>query len=304
MIDDPKQGMITRQILSSAEIAEVEQLARICNNYEQLDMRIDWVELRPEYFGNIHDCLYYENDQLIGYLFLKRFGTSQKEITGMVHPTHRRRGIFSRMIAAAKEECRAKGVQHLLLICERDSPSGQAFVATLGGKLDFSEHKMVLENFHERLAFDDRLSFQRAYTDDLDALVTITLMSEGWSRSAEEVRRSLSFNLREPHCQVYIARFGGNELSCGEPVGRLRVYDMGQEVGIYGFLVRPEYRGRGYGRQMLEEVIREIRANSANSAKSIMLEVDTDNIVALNLYRSTGFAIKRTYDYIEIGVTV
>jgi ribosomal protein S18 acetylase RimI-like enzyme len=300
MIDDPKQGMITRQILSSAEIAEVEQLAQICNDYEHLDMRIDWVELRPEYFGNMHDYLYYDNGQLIGYLFLKRFGTSQKEITGMVHPDYRRRGIFSRMFYAAKEECREKGVQHLLLICERDSLSGQAVVATLAGKLDSSEYKMVLDNFHEKLSFDDRLSFQRAYMDDLDALVTITIISESWRRSAEEVRRSLSFNLREPHCQVYIARFGGNELSCGEPVGRLRVYDMDHEVGIYGFVVRPEYRGRGYGRQMLEEVIRDIRSHST---KPIMLEVDTDNVVALNLYRSIGFVTKRIYEYYEIGVT-
>jgi ribosomal protein S18 acetylase RimI-like enzyme len=299
MTINQKQGMVKRQVLSSEEIAEVEQLAQICNDYENLDMRIDWIELRPQYFGNMRDCLYYENGQLIGYLFLRRFGTEEKEITGMVHPDYRRRGIFSRMFTAVREECRDKGVQRLQLICERDSPSGQAFVATLGGKFTFSEYKLRLENFHERLAFDDRLSFQRAYMDDLDALITI--ISEGWGRSAAEVSTSVSFNLGEPHCQVYIARFGGNELSCGEPVGCLRVYDMGHEMGIYGFVLRSEYRGRGYGRQMLEEAIREIRSHSA---KPIMLEVDTDNYVAQNLYRSIGFATKRVYEYYDIGVTI
>jgi ribosomal protein S18 acetylase RimI-like enzyme len=301
MTNNPSQGMIKKQILSPADINEVERLAQICNDFEHLDMRIDWIEIRPEYFGNMHDYLYYEHGQLIGYLFLKRFGTSQKEITGMVHPDYRRRGIFSRMFAAASEECRAKGVRHVLLICERDSASGQALVATLGACLDFSEHKMVLETFHERFAFDDRLSFQRAYMDDLDALITI--ISDGWGRSAEDVRESVSFNLGEPHCQVYIARFGGNELSCGEPVGCLRVYDMGNEMGIYGFVVRPAYRGLGYGRQMLEEVILDIRS-SVNSSKSIMLEVDTDNSVALNLYRSIGMEIKRTYEYYDIGANI
>jgi ribosomal protein S18 acetylase RimI-like enzyme len=301
MTNTPLQGMITRQKLSSAEIAEVEQLAHICNDYEHLDMRIDWVELRPEYFGNLHDYLYYENGQLIGYLFLKRFGTVQKELTGMVHPGHRRRGIFSHMITAAKEECRSQGIQHLLLICEHDSSSGQAFVTSVKGKLDFSEYKMVLETFHERFAFDDRLSIQRAYMDDLDALITI--ISDGWGRSPESIRPSVRFNLSEPHCQVYIARFGGNELSCGEPVGCLRVYDMEREMGIYGFVVRPAYRGLGYGRQMMEEVILEIRSSPHNS-KSIMLEVETDNTVALNLYRSMGFAITRTYEYFEIGAVV
>jgi ribosomal protein S18 acetylase RimI-like enzyme len=250
MTNNPSQGMIKKQILSPADINEVERLAQICNDFEHLDMRIDWIEIRPEYFGNMHDYLYYG---------------------------------------------------HVLLICERGSASGQAFVATLGARLDFSEHKMVLETFHERFAFDDRLSFQRAYMDDLDALITI--ISDGWGRSAEDVRESVSFNLGEPHCQVYIARFGGNELSCGEPVGCLRVYDMGNEMGIYGFVVRPAYRGLGYGRQMLEEVILDIRS-SVNSSKSIMLEVDTDNSVALNLYRSIGMEIKRTYEYYDIGANI
>ncbi|MGH2478322.1 MAG: GNAT family N-acetyltransferase, partial [Ktedonobacteraceae bacterium] len=84
-----------------------------------------------------------------------------------------------------------------------------------------------------------------------------------------------------------------------EPVGTLRVEEMPQEMGIHGFFVRPEYRGRGHGRQIIEETIATIRAQTT---KPIMLEVDTNNLTALNLYRSLGFEIERTYEYYGLAL--
>jgi len=289
--------MVKKQVLTPSDITAVEQLAQVCNAYEQLDMRTDWLDVRPEFFGNIHDYLYYADGRLVGYLFLKRNGTAQKEVTGIVHPDYRRRGIFSTLLAAAREECKQQHVQTLFLVCEELSPSGQAFIAASGARHDFSEHKMALGTFHESNSFDDRLAFQQADMSDLDALVTIIV--EGWERSQYEVREAVAFNLQEPSCSVYIARFGGDELSCGEPIGCLRIYDFAHEIGIYGFVVRPAYRGRGYGRQMLEEAIRAIQSQSQ---KSIMLEVDTSNTSALNLYRSCGFEVTRTYGYYAIDL--
>ena len=72
---------------------------------------------------------------------------------------------------------------------------------------------------------------------------------------------------------------------------------MSEQVGIYAFEVRLGYRGRGYGRQMLEEAIRTIRAETQ---KRIMLDVETDNTDAIGLYQSCGFEIKTTYDYYDL----
>lgn len=292
------QGLVKKQALSREEIAQVEQLAQVCNEYEHLDMRTDWLDIRPEFFGNMHDYLYYEGDKLVGYLFLKRNGTSQKEVTVMVHPEQRRRGIATHLLRAAIDECKLQQVRRLILVCEDGSQSGRAFLATTRAIHDFSEYKMVLGEFHESYSFDDRLAFQEADMSDLDALVTI--IADGWQRGADEVREAVAFNLREPTCRVYIARFGGDELSCGEPVGTLRIYEFPRELGIYGFTVRPDYRGRGYGRQMLEEAI---RVTKTRSQKPIMLEVDTDNSTAINLYRSCGFEPVRTYGYYAIDLT-
>jgi ribosomal protein S18 acetylase RimI-like enzyme len=80
----------------------------------------------------------------------------------------------------------------------------------------------------------------------------------------------------------------------------LRVEESPTELGVYGFFVRPQFRGRGHGRQLLEETIVDIRAHSGH--KSIMLEVDTQNLPAFNLYRSLGFEVERTYEYYGLAL--
>ncbi len=290
MTNQLKQGLLRRQALTEAEVAEIEQLAHVCNTYENLSMRIDWIKLRSPHNSVTNDFLYYADGVLVGYLVLDRHGTQAKELTSMVHPDHRRRGIFTTLFTAARQDCLQRGVHRLLLICEHASRSGQALIAAQGAKHEFSEHEMFLETLHEKFAFDERLFIRQAYMNDLDALVTI--MREDSSDSVEELQAFVIQSLQEPNCQIYIATLGG--LSCKEPIGCLRLYELPDEIGIYGFVVRPDYRGRGFGRQILTEAIHSIEVRSR---KRIMLEVDTENTVAIALYHSCGFKESRTYGY-------
>ncbi|HLZ56162.1 MAG TPA: GNAT family N-acetyltransferase [Ktedonosporobacter sp.] len=293
---DKKQGLVARQTLSAEELTAIKQLTAICEDYERLYMRLSWGMLQTRSGKQAEDFLYYVDNQLVGYLAMDGHGTETRELVGMVHPDHRREGIFRTLLTAAQTECQRHGVQRLVLICEHSSRSGKAFVEAIKANYDTSEHEMILEHFRERAAFDDRLVLRPADDSDVEGLVTI-VQSDGLSE--EEARRWVKRVLSEPISQTYIATFGVEGVSCGEPIGTLRVDNWDELAGIYGFVVLPAYRGRGYGRQMLEEVIRSIRATSQ---KTIMLDVDTNNINAIGLYRSCGFAIKTTYDYYVINI--
>jgi ribosomal protein S18 acetylase RimI-like enzyme len=118
-----------------------------------------------------------------------------------------------------------------------------------------------------------------------------------FEEEGELIRPLLITRWQDPSVQFYIATFGEESVGCKEPVGTLRVYDWEETFGIYGFVVISSYRGRGYGRQMLEELIPMLRAQSN---KPIMLEVDVTNAHALGLYQSCGFQIKTTYGYYEV----
>lgn len=285
-------ALVTRQTLTAEEIASIQRLAAVCDEYEHLHMRILMSMLRNRPGTKTNDFLYYaDGGTLAGYLCLENFGEQEKELMAMVHPAYRCKGIFSALLAKAKEVFAHESGKQLVLVCERASLSGQAVMKTLPVVFEHAEHEMLLRTFKPRNVFDDRLLFRRAMAWDTDRLVAVLGEDIGEVQAREHVVK----RLQEPTQRFYIATLGGQDLGCDEPVGTLRLEDLGREneLGIYGFVIRSEYRGRGYGRQMLEETIRVVQSEG----RSVMLDVDVDNTNALGLYCSCGFEIITTYEY-------
>ena len=83
-------------------------------------------------------------------------------------------------------------------------------------------------------------------------------------------------------------------------IGKLDVSFEGQSAFIYGFAVLPEYRGRGYGRQILARTIQELLALGR---EQIALEVSTENRNALSLFQACGFRETGSYDYYALAVS-
>ncbi|HZU70231.1 MAG TPA: GNAT family N-acetyltransferase [Ktedonobacteraceae bacterium] len=291
MLEIHKSGLVKRQTLSDVELAAIEQLIATCNAYEGLRMRLSTEWLKKRTGDQTNDFLYYEDARLAGYLNIDSHGVLEKELTGMVHPDYRRRGIFSALLAAAREECDRRGVKKLILVCEDGSLSGKAFAQAVGAHHDFSEHEMVLGTFHEKPVVSPQLHVRKAGAEDLEAIALIHATSFG-----DDLQRSRSYTeicLRRPWCTFYLGLLGE------EPVACLRLDDLEEEFGIYGFGVRPEYQGRGYGRQLLQDIIRMLRAGST---RGIMLDVETNNTNAVGLYLSCGFEIRTTYGYYDLSI--
>lgn len=299
MPENPRQGLFVKHLLTMRDIAELEQLAGLCSRREHLLLRLDYNLLTQPGLPTDDFFLYYQDDQLIGCLLMDRYHSSMKEVTGTVHPDFRRQGIFRSLFSAASSECLSRGIARMLFACETTSESGRAVLHLLGAGRDFAEHRMVLQAFQPRYQYDDHLVFREALRDDQHELALI--LTADFEGSRERALSHVQSAFERPHQRFYLASYGGEDgLSCGEPVGTVRIEEMPAEIGIYGFFVRPEYRGRGHGRQIMEETIATIRSYSQ---KTIMLEVDTNNLTAFNLYHSLGFVVDRTYEYYELALS-
>jgi len=274
--------------LIPSEISAIERLIDMCNTHDSLHMRIEKSMLCERPGNMVNDYLYYEDGQLVGYLSADSWGKKDKEITGMVHPDYRRRGIGRALFEAAREEYKRNGVQMLIFVCEHASQSGRAFLETTGAEHAYSEHYMVLGNFKERGQVKEGLEMRLATESDIPAITTILATDTG---NVEEVKAWVTDAMKDPHQRTYFATLHGKPLGC------VRLDFMEKVTGIYGFEVRLGYRGLGYGRQMLEQLISIARAESD---RPVILEVLTDNTNAIGLYHSVGFEIRTTYDYYEL----
>src|SRR5579859_553216 len=291
MSNDTQQGLVAKSILTPGELAEISRLIDICNQHDGLRMRIGMEMLRERSGDENNDFLYYIDGQLVGYLEADSYGRQEKELAGMVHPDFRRQGIFTALFTAAREEFQRRGVQKLILICEHKSATGRAFLATSGAELAYSEHEMWLGTFHERGRRTPGLSMRRAEVVDIDTIVSFLATDSG---NVEGVRSWVTELMGKPDTfWFYLATLNG------QPLGTVRLDFMEEVTGIYAFEVRLGYRGLGYGREMLEQII---HIAQAESHKPIMLDVETNNTNAVGLYLSCGFEIKTTYDYYELSI--
>ncbi len=292
MLDESKQGLIKKRTWTEDELAEAAELLALCDAYEGLYTKLDTTMLRARSGQETDDFLYYMDGQLVGLLSFNSYGHEEREVTGVVHPEYRREGIFTLLMAAAREEAKQRGIHRLIVICERFSRSGQGFIEAIGARYDNSEHKMILQKLQERGPYAEQVRLRKADLHDVDIIAFIVSLSFG--QSEEGARRFTAESMQKPHTAYYVGEWQGAVVGC------LSLSYGDKETGIYGFGVLPQYRRRGIGRQMVEQVVHIIQAASQ---KPIALEVeagDEDN--AIKLYRSCGFKEVTTYGYYHFDI--
>lgn len=278
--------------LNTTQLAAIERLEEICNEADGLAMKLNPNTLRHRSEEEVNDFLYYDGESLIGYLALYSFSRAEVEINGMVHPAYRRRGIFSQLVAATREEVRRRGIPDLLFICERASASATPTMQALGARYDFSEYKMVLTNqAASPISWPDSLALRDGIPADLDELaqMDVTAFQADFEGSKQWLEKVFEDDAR----RVWVVTLNGTT------IGKIQTTQTGDEIYINAFVILPEYRGRGYGKATLNCLVTQL-VNEKHPL--ISLEVETENANALSLYKQAGFTLTTAYDYYRLPV--
>jgi ribosomal protein S18 acetylase RimI-like enzyme len=292
MTHPEKQGLVAKRSLANDEIAEIADLAAACDAHDHATIRVNWSSLAARSGDEANDFLYYKDGALVGALSLYVFGSDVAEASGMVHPSERRRGIFRALVEATAAELKRRGIPKLLFFCDHASASGIAALKAFGAQFDHAEHKMVLDQARMPETFDERLRVERAGAEDAADFARIVAQAFG-GMDDEDLREQIARRTDSETYHYYLARLDET------PIGALTVIFNGREAGIFGFGVLQEYRGRGYGRQILA---RAIAYTMAAEPEKIILEVEPENDRALGLYVSVGFRETHRYDYYGIDI--
>jgi ribosomal protein S18 acetylase RimI-like enzyme len=287
-----KQGLVEKRSLTSDEIAEIAALAAVCDAHDHATIRVNWSSLQARSGDQANDFFYYKNGVLVGVLSLYVFGSDVAEASGMVHPSERRRGVFRALVEAATAQLKRRGIPKLLFFCDHASALGIAALKAFGAQFDHAEHKMVLDQARMPATFDEHLRLERAGAEDAADFSRIVAQAFG-GIDDEDLREQIARRAESDHYHYYLAWLDET------PIGALTVIFSGREAGIFAFGVQQEYRGRGYGRQILA---RAIGYALAAEPEKIILEVEPENDRALGLYVSVGFRETHRYDYYSIDI--
>lgn len=267
-------------MLTTQQLKDIEQLQKECETHDRLQLKLNWELLRNRGTDQL-DIFHYEHDKLVAFLGLYACG-STVEVCGMVHPSERRKGHFHRLFRLGMEKVKQNGYKNILLNAPARSDTAKAFLRKQGAEYAFSEHQMEWKEttFEET----DPILLRQATLEDYEMRVRLSVTAFGLDE--EDARTKESQPLEDNTTMLMIVV---NE----ETVGKIRVSREEAQAWIYGFAILPEYQGKGIGRKVLRQVIKE----QSSAGYSVHLEVETKNHHALGLYESVGFKAIHVQDY-------
>lgn len=278
--------------LNPTQLAQIQQLEGVCNQFEALTMKLNWMTLHDRPKDQQNDFLAYADEQLVGYLALYGFNQREAEISGMIHPAYRRQGIFKQLVALANTELKARSIPNMLFICEQRSTAGKACLQTLMAHYEFSEYKMRWQEPVAFVAGASALQLQPAEPEDIPELVSLDELCFGVS--TEAAQRWLAQDMLDPQRRVWLVMLGSAK------IGKINVWSNETETYISGVCIRPEYRGQGHGKTVLTRVLEQL---ATENHTQVVLEVACENEHALSLYQQCGFRTVTAYDYYRLPVS-
>jgi ribosomal protein S18 acetylase RimI-like enzyme len=242
-------------------------------------LKLEWNALRNRSGQSVDDVLWWDGERLLGFLGIYSHSAPTLELAGMVDPAARRQGIGGALLDAGLHLCQEREHDSVLLVVPRTSVAGRSIAQRRGGKLDHSEHALELVDEPVEVPADPRITVRSASFEDQQTVRELMHLGFGWEPPEAAGH--------DPNTHV-VERDG-------QPIGTVRLIREGNTAaGVYGFVIHPDYQGRGIGRDVLHRLCRTARDDGATT---VQLEVATDNDRALNLYTSLGFRAVITEDY-------
>lgn len=282
-------SIVLKERLNLKDYEDISNLQKLCLEREntalklELDYKLGRKDQATRSLNEINEFMYYEENELIGYLGICDFGDAI-EVNGMVHPEYRRRKIFTRLLNLAKDEWQNRKPKKMLLLCDKKSEAGQGFINTLDIIHDHTEYEMFLTNNERKFNFLNDITLRAATIKDSSQL-----------RKQDSIYFDNEDEVEDNTNEVDVINSYLAEID-NDIVGKVRLELNNNVGGIYGLGVLPQYRSKGYGRDILTWSIKKLKEMGA---KKIMLQVSVSNESALHIYTSSGFEITSTMNYFE-----
>ena len=199
-------------------------------------------------------AVYDEDGSILSAIALIEEDSCTYECYGYTKPSHRGQGLFSELLDIAIDEL-PEDVQFLFYTNGKE-PDTMAAIRAFEAELILEEHMM-------------ELPLEPYLTNDIN----------------EENNESAPVSVNEADMD------GTRTLDYENEYGIVHISVFSSYYYLYGFEIREELRGQGYGKQFLNHVLYDL---AKRAPLPLRLQVSGDNLPALSLYKKTGFQITET----------
>jgi ribosomal protein S18 acetylase RimI-like enzyme len=274
--------------LSARQMDQLSELLAIC---QQQDGNVPNVypHLLLQHRQYPVNLLFFQKDQLIGFLSIYFFYKNACEMALLVHPDHRRRGIGRRLIQTLISFLESQQIQRVIVT----SPQGLLadWFASQGYDYDHSEYHMIRQNkVPVLIPVNPQFEIVQARMEHIPRLYELDALC-----FPDQHSNHLRFEgiLADREYEVLVV-LRNNEL-----IGKAHIRWFDKKATLSDIGVFTEYRGKGIGTALIAHCINLILAESIFL---IDLDVETKNIDALKLYSALGFLVENATDYWQISL--
>jgi len=284
-------GLLALTSLDADQLAQLEELEQAVVDADKIRIKLEMPTLRSRAVSTPHDYLWYDdNGKIVGFVGRYQFQPGVVELTGMVHPDHRRQGIFSKLLDSAQAQTRSEGDDQMLLVADRESDAAAAFADEREAAYHLSEFLMVRDPAEPRgpvIGAAPGVAVRPAQFADAQFVGECMHAAFGDLDSVPTIPDPAS--LIDPERPTFVILQDEAQVGCV----MVRLDEDGQAF-IYGLSVIPRMRGRGIGRAALGQLIALLRNEGY---EHLALEVAAANERALQLYTGCGFTTTSVMDY-------
>jgi len=230
-------------------------------------------------------------NRTIGALSLFLPGDDTAEISALVAPAHRGKGIFKALLQHAKETLKALEIREVFIVSVPGIEACDAVLKELKAEYLSSEYKMYLpapsQNSQKSLKNTELVP---AAAKDIPLISDMYSDFFGLDKEGAATWLESVFSMG---ASFYKLNSNGKTVGCGGFVSK------GESSSVFGVGVVKEHRGKGLGRFLLESLMQKMPTD-----RSVVLQVSDKNAEAFGLYQKLGFAIVSTVRYHSLKLEI
>ncbi len=274
--------------LNKEQLNDLEQLKTVCKKNDGSAPNL-YTHLLTQKRNFPTILLSYDKKQLVGFLSVFFFYEDAVEVSLLVHPNYRRRGVAKKLLQNILPLVKEQGFFKLIF----SSPSRlhNHWLPDLGFSYLHSEYYMERHDLNPLLDYKQNLTYRTATEQDIPLLCVLD--EACFFKTQVELIPRFEHILSDRTYQIVLA-FEDNHL-----VGKAHIRWDHHGATLSDIAVLPIRQGKGLGTALISHCI---NYALSEGKPNLNLDVETHNQKALNLYTRLGFLTQNSCDYWEIDL--